>query len=203
MRLQHPKTLHQLIEKGNYSLFDYFIQFPKPIIAAVNGPAIGAPVTSATLCDAIIASKRATFRTPFYRVGLPPEGCSSIYFARLMSEESADRILGKEGWQPTADEALAIGMVNTVVAEDELLSTAQRQAEAWIAEGRPRTFRAGANKEELMAANAKESKQIADAFLSSKFLMGQYRFLRSKKKTAPAMTFLALRMTRPAWSLLL
>ena len=203
LRLDHPKTLHGLIEQGNYKLFDQFIQFPKPILAAVNGAAIGAPVTSATLCDAIIASDQASFRTPFARLGVPPEGCSSVHFARLMGEEVADRILGQEGWVPTAQEALEVGLINTVVPHDTLLAEAQKQAEAWVSEGRTRTFRAGATKEDLMAANARESREVADAFLSGPFLMGQYRFLKSKKKTRMAMMFLALRVTRPAWSLLL
>ena len=203
IRLEHPKKLHGMIEEGNYTLFDTFIQCPKPILAAVNGPAIGAPVTSATLCDAIIASERASFRTPFARLGVPPEGCSSILFARLLGEEAAQRILGKEGWRPTAAEALDIGMVNAVVHPDALMIEAQRMAEGWVAEGRTRTFRGGVTREELMQVNARESKEVADAFLSAPFLMGQYRFLRSKKKTVPAMTFLALRMTRPVWGRLL
>ena len=203
LRLMSPKTLHGLIEKGNYDLFDNFIQFQKPIIAAVNGHAIGAPVTTATLFDAIIASDKASFRTPFARFGLPPEGCSSILFPRLLGETTAERILGKEGWRPTASEALEIGLIDEVVPHDDLLSRAQAQAETWLSQGRQRSFKANFSKEELVQANTRESKEIADAFLSARFLMSQYRFLKSKKKSGPAMTFLALRMTRPAWSLFL
>lgn len=203
IRLHLPKTLRAKIERGNYVLFDRFLQFPKPILAAVNGHAIGAPVTSATLCDAIIASDQASFRTPFARVGLPPEGCSSVFFPRLIGEDAANRILGEEGWRPSAAEAHDIGLVDTVVPHDSLLDEAQRMAEAWAAAKKPRQFRAGATKEELVAANARESTEVANAFLSPAFLMGQYRFLMSKKKTGPAVTFLALRLTRPAWSLLL
>ncbi len=203
LRLSVPRKLHRQIEKGNYDLFDQFIQFPKPILAAVNGNAIGAPVTSATLCDEIVASDKATFRTPFARFGLPPEGCSSILFPRLLGEETAQRILGPEGWRPNAQEALEIGLVNAVVPPHELLPEAQRRAEAWVAENKPRSFRGGSTREDLMEANARESRGIADAFLSARFLMSQYRFLRDKKKTGPALTFLALRITRPAWSFFL
>lgn len=52
----HPKKLHQLIQTNNQRLFDMYLNFEKPIIAAVNGPAIGASVTSATLCDAVLAT---------------------------------------------------------------------------------------------------------------------------------------------------
>ena len=60
-----------------------FIQFPKPIIAAVNGPGIGAGATAPALCDTIIASERATFSTPFKLLGVGPEGCSSVHFERF------------------------------------------------------------------------------------------------------------------------
>ena len=63
-----------------------YFQFPKPLIIAVNGPAIGACVTSATVCDAIVASEKATFATPFAKLGVPPEGCSSVHFERLMGK---------------------------------------------------------------------------------------------------------------------
>ena len=62
---------------------------------------------------------------------------------------------------------------------------------------------AGATKEELKAVNARESIDLANAFLSPKFLEGQFKFLAAKKKTGPALTFLALRVTRPLWSRLL
>ncbi|MEM6370956.1 MAG: enoyl-CoA hydratase/isomerase family protein [Myxococcota bacterium] len=203
MRPMHPATLHATIEKANYELFDAFIQFPKPIIAAVNGHAIGAPVTTATLCDRIIAAEDASFRTPFARFGLPPEGCSSILFPRLLGERTAERVLGSEGWRPTAKEALDIGLVDEVVANGALLKRAQAQAEAWLSEGYTRAYKASATKEELMAVNRTESKGVADALLSSRFLMSQSRFLASKKKRGMALAFLGLRLTRPLWALLL
>ena len=47
----HPKKLHQMIVENNEMLFNQFLDFPKPILVAANGPAIGAAVTSALLCD--------------------------------------------------------------------------------------------------------------------------------------------------------
>jgi len=114
--------------------------FTQPIIVAVNGRAIGAPVTSASLCDAIVAVQHATFETPFKRLGLFPEGCSSVHFARLMGEETARQML-EEGRRLTAAEALQAGLVTQVVATDEELQpAAQALAERWVAEGRPRTL---------------------------------------------------------------
>ncbi|MEL6546750.1 MAG: enoyl-CoA hydratase/isomerase family protein [Myxococcota bacterium] len=203
LKIDHPKTLRSMIVSRNHALFELFIQFPKPLIAAVNGHAIGAPVTSATLCDTLLASTSATFSTPFAKVGLPAEGCSSVQFPKLLGAESAQRMLGPEGWKPTAQEALEIGLANEVLEPDELLSRAQTLGEQWANEGRTRVYRGETTRDSLEDTNAQESERVADAFLSSDFLMGQYRFMRSRKKTVPAFTFLALRLTRPAWALLL
>ena len=203
MKLAHPRVLREQIIAHNQALFDLFIDFPKPLLVAVNGPAIGATVTSATLCDSMIAAESATFSTPFHRLGVPPEGCSSVHLARLMGEANARRMLGPEGWQPTAREALDAGLVAEVVPEPELLVAAQRVAEGWVRDGKQRSFRAGATRDELKAINARESVDVADAFLSPRFLSGQFRFLRSKGKHGPALLFLALRVSHPLWSRLL
>ena len=55
LKPMHPQTLHDLIYQKNKLVFDAFLDFPKPIIAAVQG-AIGASVTTATLCDALVMS---------------------------------------------------------------------------------------------------------------------------------------------------
>lgn len=202
-KLAHPRQMHANIEANNVALFDMFLDFPKPILVAFNGPAIGASVTSATLCDGMIASEKATFSTPFAALGVTPEGCSSVLFARLMNQTNADRMLGKEGWKPTAKEALEAGLIQWVVPHDKLMPEAQRIANEWVASGATRSFRAGATVDELKAVNARESAMLADAFLSSAFLKGQLKFLWRKKKWAPAIMFLALLVSRPAWARML
>ena len=203
MSFAHPRTLHAWIRDHNQALFDGFLRFDKPLIAAVNGPAIGATVTSATLCDALLASDRATFSTPFAALGVTPEGCSSVLFAKLLGEANAQRMLGPEGWKPTGAEAEQVGLADRVVPHEALLDEAQKLAESWIAEGRPRTFRAGMSREELLAINAEESEVLASAFLDAPFLEGQYRFLRRKKKRRPAAMFWVLWRSRPLWKRLL
>jgi enoyl-CoA hydratase/carnithine racemase len=200
LQLGHPRKLHAMIVQHNQALFDTFLDFPKPILIAVNGPAIGASVTSATLCDGIIASERATFSTPFAALGVTPEGCSSVHFERIMGQANADRMLGKEGWKPTAEEALEAGLVQWVVAHDRLLDESHRIAQEWIALGAVRSFRGGSGREELKTVNANESVKLADAFLSAPFIRAQFKFLRSKKKWGPAAMFLALLISRPLWS---
>ncbi len=199
----HPAKLHAFIVEQNQGLFEMFLDFPKPILVAVNGPAIGASVTSATLCDAIVASENATFSTPFAKLGVTPEGCSSVLFPKLIGEDAAGRMLGPEGWQPTGSEAADIGLVDQVVAHEKLLEEAIELAKQWIRDGRKRSFKAGMSLDELRKINARESQELADAFLGPKFLRGQYEFLKSKGKTGPALVFRSILLSRPLWKRLL
>ncbi len=201
LSLQHPKKLHAFIVEHNQALFDAFLNVDKPIVAAVNGPSIGAPVTSATLCDAMVAAESASFLTPFAKLGIPPEGCSSVMFEALMGKEGAERMLGPEGWRPTATEAAEVGLVDEVVPDGQLLARAVALARERVAGGR--SYRGGFTREELEAVNAKESVDLATAFLSAPFLAGQMKFLWSKKKRQPAAMFAVLWATSPLWGLLL
>jgi len=73
--------------------FEAFIDFSKPLIAAVNGPALGVAVTSLALCDFVYASETATFYTPFVSLGQACEGLSSYLFPRLMGSSKANEVL--------------------------------------------------------------------------------------------------------------
>jgi len=203
LRLGHPRKLHALIVEHNQALFDAFLDFPKPLLVAVNGPAIGASVTSATLCNGVIASEKATFSTPFAALGIPPEGCASVHFARIMGQENAERMLGEEGWKPTGEEALEAGLIQWVAPHDKLAQESHRIAREWIASGAVRNFRGGSERDELKAANASESIALATAFLSAPFIRAQFKFLWSKKKWGPATMFLTMLISRPIWSRLL
>ncbi len=203
IRLAHPRKLRAMIVEHNQALFDMFLDFPKPLLVAVNGPAIGASVTSATLCDGIIASEKATFSTPFAALGVTPEGCSSVQFARLMGQANAERMLGVEGWKPVAREALEAGLIQWVVRHENLLEEAHQVAVEWVASGEKRSYRGGSGREELKAVNANESLALADAFLGAPFIKAQLKFLWRKKKWGPAVMFLTMLIFRPLWSRLL
>ncbi|MCU0664466.1 MAG: enoyl-CoA hydratase/isomerase family protein [Myxococcota bacterium] len=200
IRLSHPRKLRQMIIDHNQALFDTFLDFPKPILAAVNGPAIGATVTSGTLCDAIIASEMATFSTPFAKLGIPKEGCSSVLFERIMGEKNATRMLEKEGWSPTGAEAKDIGLAQWCVPHERLLEEARDIAKSWCEQKRVRTFRGSSTKEELKKVNAAESVALGNAFLDIPFLDNQFRFLWKKKKRVPALMFFAFKLSRPLWA---
>uniref|UniRef100_A0A8B9PYX0 Enoyl-CoA delta isomerase 2 n=1 Tax=Apteryx owenii TaxID=8824 RepID=A0A8B9PYX0_APTOW len=91
----------------------HFIDFPKPLIAVVNGPAIGISVTLLGLCDIVYASDAATFHAPFSQLGQSPEGCSSYLFPKIMGLAKANEML-LFNKKLTAAEACAQGLVTEV-----------------------------------------------------------------------------------------
>ncbi|KAM9307947.1 chromodomain Y-like protein [Gastrophryne carolinensis] len=90
-----------------------FIQFKKPIIVAVNGPAIGLGASILPLCDVIWANEKAWFQTPYTTFGQSPDGCSSLLFPKIMGIASANEML-LSGRKLTAQEACAKGLVSQV-----------------------------------------------------------------------------------------
>ena len=87
----------------------------KPIVAAVDGVAIGIGTTMLFHCDYVLASTTAKFSTPFIHLGLVPEGASSLLMPRTMGHQRAFAMLVM-GRTMTADDARDAGFVNTVVA---------------------------------------------------------------------------------------
>lgn len=94
-----------------------FIDFPKPLIAVVNGPAVGIAVTILGLFDAVYATDKATFNTPFSLLGQSPEGCSSLTFPQIMGHTKACEVL-LFNKTLTANEALDRGLVTAVFRDD-------------------------------------------------------------------------------------
>ena len=92
---------------------------PKPVIAKVRGYAIGGGNVIATICDLTIASETAIFGQVGPKVGSVDPGFGTAYLARIVGEKKA-----REIWylcrRYSAKEALAMGLVNTVVPDDEL-----------------------------------------------------------------------------------
>ncbi|EOD29243.1 enoyl-CoA hydratase, partial [Emiliania huxleyi CCMP1516] len=193
-----PSSLIRQIRDRNQRLFACFLDFPKPIVAAVNGPAIGAAVTSTCLMDACFASPAATFSLPFAKLGVPPEGCSSVTFPERMGEAAAHRMLGEENWVPSAAEARDAGLVREVVEPHELVARASRFVEERIAAGGGRCFDE-AEHERLRRVNAEESATLANAFVSPKFLGAMEAFNAKRKKTQLTRVFWIANSTLPLW----
>src|SRR4029077_6054454 len=114
-------------------LMDALIGFEKPIIAAVQGAAIGGGTTMLTHCDCVSAGESAKFQMPFVNLALVPEFGSSFSIpARIGHLRAADLILLGEPF--TAARAAELGLVTRVVPDRALLATATATARKLAAE---------------------------------------------------------------------
>ena len=102
-----------------------------PIIAAVNGPAIGAGCDTAMMCDLRLASERALFGETFLNLGIIPGDGGSWFLTRQIGYQQA-AWLTFSGKVIDATEALRLGMVLRVVPHDDLLPEALRMAETIV-----------------------------------------------------------------------
>ena len=95
-----------------------------PLVAAVNGAAIGVGTTMLAHADLVIAARSARFVMPFTSLGLVPEAASSLLFPRLVGHQRASALL-LLGEPMDAETAREWGFVNQVVADEDLMITAR------------------------------------------------------------------------------
>jgi len=117
---------------------------PKPVVAAVNGPAVGIGCSLALCCDLILAAESAYFLLAFVNIGLVPDGGSSLFLpTRVGMARSAELMM--LGERLPAAKALEWGLINRVVPDGDLAAEAAALA-ARLAEGPTRSY-AGAKRE--------------------------------------------------------
>ena len=110
--------------------------FPKPLIAAVCGPAVGIGTTMLFHCDLVYAGDNAAFSMPFVNLGLVPEAASSLLAPRMFGHHrAAEALLLGEPFM--AEAALEVGLVNRVLPPTEANAYAQQQARKLAAKPLP------------------------------------------------------------------
>jgi enoyl-CoA hydratase/carnithine racemase len=115
-------------ESPQAQLMDAFIGFEKPIVAVVQGAAIGGGATMLTHCDFVYAGETARFQMPFINLGLVPEfGSSFSVPARTGHLRAAELVLLGEPFD--ARRALELGLVTRVVPDKDLMATATATAQ--------------------------------------------------------------------------
>jgi len=169
-----------------------FINFPKILIACVNGPAIGIAVTTLALCDVVYASESATFHTPFSVLGQSPEGTSSILFPSIMGITKANEML-LFGKKLSAVEAQRCGFVSEIFSETKLLPSVIKIAKT-IAEYpisvlmKSKKLIREPIRDNLLATNKREIELLSKLWVSPETLEAVVKFMANKKKGSKSET---------------
>jgi enoyl-CoA hydratase/carnithine racemase len=134
-----PYTLRRNYQRGIHTIPERLARFEKPVIAAVNGPAMGAGLDLACMCDVRVAARSARFGSSFINVGLVPGDGGAYFLTRTIGFPRALEMM-LTGRVVESEEALAMGLTSEVVDDDALIETARRRARA-MAERSPIALR--------------------------------------------------------------
>ena len=104
----------------------------KPVVAAVNGPAVGIGCSLALACDMVLAAESAFFGLAFVNIGLMPDGGSTLFVPAAVGKARAFQ-MALLGERVEATQALEWGLVNELHAEDALMPRAQELIERFAA----------------------------------------------------------------------
>lgn len=157
----------------------------QPVIAAVNGYALGGGCEIALACDIRLCSENAVFGQPEVTLGIPPGWGGTQRLPRLVGPGIAKEMI-YTGRRVTAQEALAIGLVNGIFPLEQLKESARALA-ARIAANAPVAVRFSkvainrAFEEPLMVGLAEEARLFADAFNTADQREGMTAFLERRK----------------------
>ena len=124
-----PQSFSDMYVEDYFAGWDRFAACRKPVIAAVNGFALGGGCELAMMCALIIASEKAKFGQPEIKLGVTPGMGGSIRLTKAIGKAKAmDLVL--TGRMIDGEEADRIGLVSRVVPHDDLMSLAMEAAEA-------------------------------------------------------------------------
>lgn len=107
------------------------LECDKPVVVAIQGPAVGIGTTMLLHCDLVYAGQSAYFQMPFVKLGLCPEFASSVVLPQLMGHAKAAELLYFD--EPfSAEVAREAGIVNQVLADDELMPRVLERCQALV-----------------------------------------------------------------------
>jgi 2-(1,2-epoxy-1,2-dihydrophenyl)acetyl-CoA isomerase len=118
-------------------------ELPLPVVAAVNGPAVGIGCSLALCCDLVLAAQSAYFLLAFVNIGLVPDGGSSVFVPARVGVARATE-MAMLGERISAEQALQWGLINRVVP-DELMAAETAALARRLADGPTRSY-AGAKR---------------------------------------------------------
>lgn len=164
---------------------DVLIPYNKPIIAAVDGMAIGIGATMTMHCDLVYASTEAKFHMPFVNLGLNPEAGTTFFLPKLVGYHNAAEIL-LSGDMITSQRAYEMGFVNGVVKQSELMDVAISKAKR-ISELAPTPVRLAKQMmkehfiDQLIEANQNEFNSFVNRMSSPEALEAMQAFMQKRK----------------------
>ena len=121
------------VNRRGWHLVHRMLEIEKPIVAMVNGPAIGLGLTIALLCDSVVMADDATIGDPHVNLGLVAGDGAAVVLPLLIGPHRAKELL-LTGKRITGVEAAAMGMINRSVPADELASAAYGLAREYAAQ---------------------------------------------------------------------
>jgi 2-(1,2-epoxy-1,2-dihydrophenyl)acetyl-CoA isomerase len=138
-----PPDLSARLKEIYHPIITGLREMPKPVVSAVNGPAVGIGCSLALAADLIVAAESAYFLLAFVNIGLVPDGGSTAFIpARVGYARAAE--MAMLGERVPAQQALDWGLINRVVPDDELEAASSELLER-LANGPTRSY-AGAKR---------------------------------------------------------
>lgn len=163
-----------------------YIDFPKPLVAVVNGPAVGISVTALGLFDLVYATERATFHTPFTQLGQSAEGCSSYTFPKIMGPVKASEML-MFNKKLTAAQACELGLVTEVFPDSSFHSEVWTRLKAYASLppnslALSKQLIRSVEKDRLHAVNDAEVERLVERWTSDECFNAVMNFFQAKAK---------------------
>ncbi len=151
--------------RGFQGLLDCLGDISVPLLAAVNGVAVGLGFTMLAHCDLVLVARDARLRVPFSELGVPPEAASSLLFPAVMGWQRAARVLLTSDWvgaEELVELGLAVGVCEPDTVREQTVALAARIA----AFSRPSTraitsLMRAARRDAVREANLREQRAFA------------------------------------------